>query len=146
MKSFLTTAERERVVEAAREAAKSAYARYSRFRVGAAVLAGKTIYVGANVESASYGLSLCAERAALAAAIAQGARGIRAVGVACIDASPEQGLNELVPCGACRQWMVELAPEAEVILCGTDQTRVFSVEELMPMPFQLADRLDHSPI
>jgi cytidine deaminase len=146
MKSFLTTAERERVVEAAREAAKSAYARYSRFRVGAAVLAGKTIYVGANVENASYGLSLCAERAALATAIAQGARAIRAIAVACIDAGPEQGPNELVPCGACRQWMVELAPEAEVILCGTDQTLIFSVEELMPIPFRLADRLDHSPV
>ena len=146
MKSFLSTVERDRVIEAAREAAKSAYAPYSRFRVGAAVLAGKAIYVGANVESASYGLSLCAERAALAAAIAQGARSIRAVAVACIDAGSEQGPNELVPCGACRQWMVELAPEAEVILCGTEQTRVFSVEELMPLPFRLADRLDPSAV
>lgn len=146
MKSSLSTADRERLVEAAREAAKSAYARYSRFRVGAAVLAGKTIFVGVNVENASYGLSLCAERAALAAAVAHGARSIRAVAVACIDAGPEQGLNELVPCGACRQWMVELAPEAEIILCGADQTRVFSVDELMPMPFRLADRLDAAAV
>jgi cytidine deaminase len=146
MNSFLTTTERERVVDAAREAAKSAYAPYSRFRVGAAVLAGKAIHVGANVENASYGLSLCAERAALAAAIAQGTRDVRAIAIACIDASPGQEPNELVPCGACRQWMVELAPEAEIILCGTDQTLIFSVEELMPMPFRLADRLDHSPV
>ena len=138
MAAHVTTGNRQRLIAAAREAAQSAYAPYSRFRVGAAVLGEQGIHIGTNVENSSYGLALCAERAALAAAVAQGDRRVSAIALACIDADSEQDLSELLPCGACRQWMAELCREAEIIICGADSVHIFSVEELLPMPFQLA--------
>jgi len=119
----------------AQETALHAYAPYSRFRVGAAVSGRHGIYVGANVENASYGLAICAERVALATAIAAGDNNIRAVAVACIDADPTRDLEEFVPCGACRQWLVELAPSAQIIVCGKD--KIFSIHDLLPIPFRL---------
>jgi cytidine deaminase len=96
------------MLAAARAVRERAYAPYSGFAVGAAVLGDDgRIYVGANVENASYGLSLCAERAALAAAVAGGAKSVLAVAVA---AEPPT-----TPCGACREVIVELGPEAVVI-------------------------------
>jgi cytidine deaminase len=121
---------------AAIEAASGAYAPYSRFRVGAAVLdVDGRIFPGCNVENASYGLCLCAERNALSTAIAAGSRRFTAVAVACIDAKPELGLNGRMPCGACRQWLLELAPDAELVVAGTG--RVFQVRELLPFGFHL---------
>lgn len=132
----MNPAERLQLAAAARVAAERAYAPYSQFRVGAAVLAvDGFIFPGCNVENASYGLSLCAERNALAAAIAAGARQFRAVAVACIDADPALGLNGRMPCGACRQWLLELAPDAELIVAGED--RVFTIRELLPYGFEL---------
>jgi cytidine deaminase len=122
---------------AAVAAAARAHAPYSRFRVGAAVLADDgRVFAGCNVENASYGLALCAERNALAAAVASGARNIRAVAVACVDADASLGLSGRMPCGACRQWLLELAPEAEVIVAGAG--RSFRVADLLPNPFRLA--------
>jgi cytidine deaminase len=127
---------RRRLLEAARDAALRAHAPYSNFRVGAAVLGrGGRVHTGVNVENASYGLGLCAERAALAAACAAGERDILAVAVACIDADPDAPAEQRMPCGACRQWLLELAPQAEVLVMGVD--RVFSVAELLPMGFAL---------
>jgi cytidine deaminase len=139
MAAHVSTGNRQRLIAAAREAAQSAYAPYSRFRVGAAVLGEQGIHIGTNVENASYGLALCAERAALAAAVSHGDRHITAVALACIDASGEQDLTELLPCGACRQWMSELCRDAQIIICGAESVHIFSVEELLPMPFQLAN-------
>lgn len=119
----------------AAEAATHAYAPYSRFRVGAAVQGERGIYTGANVENASYGLSLCAERSALAAAIAAGERRFAAVAVACIDAPADADMEERTPCGACRQWLMELAPDAELAMLGVDGT--MRVRELLPHAFAL---------
>jgi cytidine deaminase len=131
----LTPEEREDLCDKAREVAHSAYAEYSDFRVGAAVLGERGIYTGVNVENSSYGLSLCAERAALANAIAHGDRRLRGIAVACINA-PANGFSpSLLPCGACRQWLAELAPEAEIIIAGSDH--VYHLDELMPLSFQL---------
>ena len=94
----------------AREAATRAYAPYSQFRVGAAVEdASGNVYVGCNVENASYGLTVCAERIAIFAALAAGAqRPFAAIAVACLD-------GECSPCGACRQVISEhLRPDAPV--------------------------------
>ena len=135
MKSKLTREERKNLVEQARKVAHRAYAPYSRFRVGAAVLGNSRTYLGTNVENASSGLSLCAERSALAAAVANGEQLIRAVAVACIDAKPGGPEGALMPCGACRQWMAELAPGAVVLAAGIRQE--FTVEQLMPAPFCL---------
>lgn len=139
MNKQLSPEERQQLGQAAQEVARLAYAPYSKFRVGAAILAKGGIYTGVNVENASYGLSLCAERSAFAKAISDGEREFRAVAVACIDAKAvEQNIQEFLPCGACRQWMVEFAPDAEIIICGTN--RIFRVEELIPLAFQLGKR------
>jgi cytidine deaminase len=134
-KVLLSDNERFELCKMARQVALMSYSPFSNFRVGAAVLGENDKYIGTNIENASYGLTICAERAALAAAIANGDRKIRAIAVACIDAMPESALHEKLPCGACRQWMVELAPMAMIIICGVD--RVFSVDELIPLPFRL---------
>src|ERR1700737_4091334 len=103
---------REELLALAREAALRAHCPYSHFRVGAAVVAGGTCYTGVNVEISSYGLTLCAERSALAAAISAGAGPITQVAGACIDTTPTAPIHERTPCGACRQWPAYLAPEA----------------------------------
>ncbi len=128
---------REELCQVAKDAAKFAYAPYSKFLVGAAVLGEKEIYWGTNVENASYGLALCAERVALANAIAKGEQEFRAIAVACLDAKSPQDINSIIPCGACRQWIAELAAEAEIIVCGERQNYVFTLEELLPISFRL---------
>ena len=128
----LTDGEREDLLHAASEVAGKAYAPYSNFRVGTAVLGEKATYTGVNVENASYGLAICAERAALAAAIAGGEKKIRGIAIACVDASANSSAG--LPCGACRQWILELAPHAEILILG--QNRSFRIEELLPRPFQ----------
>jgi cytidine deaminase len=123
------------LIAAARAAALNAYAPYSHFRVGAAVATERGVFTGCNVENASYGLCLCAERNALSTAIAAGARKVSAVAVTCVDAKESRGLNGRMPCGACRQWLLELAPDADVFIDGTDRT--FPVRELLPHGFTL---------
>jgi cytidine deaminase len=117
----------------AREVALRAYAPYSQFRVGAAVLdAQGGIHVGCNVENASYGLSVCAERNAIFGAIAAGAaRPFAAMAVSCLDAS-EGGCS---PCGACRQVIVEhLRKDAPVEVEGLGR---FTPDDLLPHRFRL---------
>jgi len=128
-----------RLVERARTAALRAYAPYSRFRVGAALVAGGDVYTGANVENASTGLSTCAERVALANARMHTDAEIQGIAVACIDARADDSgttqRNLCMPCGACRQWLAELAPGAWVAVDGQG---VFTLQDLLPSPFRLA--------
>ena len=126
---------RDELLAAAREAALRAYCPYSHFRVGAALLAGDKLYTGVNIEISSYGLTLCAERSALAAALSAGAGPITHVAVSCIDTPPTASLNQRTPCGACRQWLADLAPEATIYIDGA--TRDFSVPDLLPFAFEL---------
>lgn len=115
---------------AAREAREAAYAPYSRFKVGAAVLgASGRVYVGCNVESCSYGLALCAERSAVGAAVCGGERRIEGLAVFTATERPTP------PCGACRQVIAELGPTAWIISAcpGAQETR--SVAELLPDAF-----------
>jgi len=118
------------LAEAARE---NAYAPYSNFKVGAALLTkdGK-VYTGVNVENASFGATLCAERAAFAKAISEGKRDFAAIAVA---AGSEK---EAVPCGICRQFMYELAPEI-IVITGTDKDLLNTarLEDLLPLGFRL---------
>jgi cytidine deaminase len=120
----------------ARAFAHNAYAPYSRFRVGAAVVGSKGIYFGANVENGSLGLSLCAERVALSLATVAQDYDISVIAVACIDAQVSNASHELMPCGACRQWMMELAPEAAIYVEGIEAA--FTVEDLLPNAFRLS--------
>lgn len=117
----------------ARETAERAYAPYSRFRVGAALEdASGQVYAGCNVENASYGLTICAERNAIFAAIAAGAaRPFVAMAVTCLDAL-EDGCS---PCGACRQVIVEhFRADAAISVDGLGQ---FTAAELLPHSFHL---------
>ncbi len=135
------------MIAAAIDQRKNAYAPYSSFHVGAAVLGGSgdKIYCGSNVENASYGLTVCAERVAILKAVSDGEREIRAV-VVCADAassSPGKG-GEVVgvaPCGACLQVMAEFAPKDEplaIITCSPDGTYTqATLEEYLPTPFKL---------
>jgi cytidine deaminase len=124
---------REELLTLAREGARQAYCPYSHFRVGAAVLAGGKTYVGVNIEISSYGLTLCAERSALASAISAGAGPITQVAVACIDAPQEAPIEERTPCGACRQWLADLAPNATIYIDG--DMRDFTIGDLLPYAF-----------
>jgi cytidine deaminase len=127
-----------KLCQTACDAAKFAHAKYSNFRVGAALVTGKSTYSAANVENASYGLSLCAERAAIAQAVSAGDKHLIRIAVACIDASPEAGLSEAMPCGACRQWFIEFAPDLEVFIWSNSGEIVgFTAQELLYMPFTL---------
>ena len=119
------------LVQAAVAAREKAFAPYSRFRVGAALEAEDgTIVPGCNVESASYGLTICAERVALVKAVSDGITGFKRVAVV-------TDVDDLTPpCGACRQLLWEFAPDAEVVLANLrGQTAVYRVAELLPHGF-----------
>jgi cytidine deaminase len=125
----------EQLIEIAKAAALKSYAPYSKFRVGAAVLGDDgAIYAGCNVENVSYGLSICAERSAIFAAVSAGCRRISAVAVVCIDADPTAAHSKMLPCGACRQVMAEFAVEMTIYMA--DGAR-YSLSELLPAPFRL---------
>ncbi len=121
------------LIEAAAEARLRAVAPYSRFQVGAALLTAQgEIVTGANVESASYGLTCCAERVALFKALTAGKRNF--VAIAVVARAPDGPM----PCGACRQLLAEYAPGAKVFVADSQalrHVREFSVKELLPAAF-----------
>lgn len=125
----------DELMEQARRAAQNAYAPYSGFRVGAALqLANGEIVTGTNVENVSYGLTLCAERTAMVAAVARFGPRTRVTAVAVTNlngaASP--------PCGACRQVLAEfMGPDAPVVFQTTTGTRVMPFGELLPLAFEM---------
>lgn len=124
------------LLDRAREAASRAYAPYSRFRVGAALLfADGTVLVACNVENASYGLSMCAERSAISAMVAQGLR--EPVAVAVVGARGEDFSQPCPPCGACRQTLMEFNPDMRVVLASPEGPVVLRVRELLPHSFPM---------
>ncbi len=127
----MVTAAYDALVAAARAVMANAYAPASHFRVGAAVQADDgRVFVGCNVENASYGLTICAERAAVCAAVAAGARRLVAVAIATAVEPPA------VPCGACRQVLAEFGADMAVHLVGTSgAVRTTSLSGLLPEPF-----------
>lgn len=123
------------LLEAARRAALAAHAPYSAFRVGAAARAGGKIYSGCNIENASYGLSICAERVAIFTAVAAGAKRIEALALACIDAKAGAPTGSRMPCGACRQVMAEFSESGVAV--HVDGVGSFTLGQLLPHAFTL---------
>ena len=117
-------------------AAENAYAPFSNFKVGAALLAvsGK-IYTGVNIENSSYGATICAERTAFAKAISEGEREFVAIAIA---APMEEEQVEALPCGICRQFMYEFSPDIYVITGKSREELHFrNLSELLPLGFRL---------
>jgi cytidine deaminase len=131
----LAPVQRRRLFAAARRATRAAYAPYSKFHVGAAVLAGSgKIFTGANVENASYGLSNCAERTAVFQAMAAGERKIVAVAVYTPTRKPT------LPCGACRQVINEFGPKAVILCtCRSRERLETTLDQLLPGAFGRKD-------
>ncbi len=129
------TVDWEPLVEAALDARARAYAPYSGYAVGAALRAADgRVFVGCNVENASYPVGLCAERVALGTAVAAGARDFSALVVATRGPSPG------TPCGMCRQALVELAPDLAVLLVTPEGQRAeWTLADLLPGSFGPAD-------
>ncbi len=127
----------KRLIRQAAAARRRAYAPYSKFRVGAALLtAGGRVVPGCNVENASYGLTLCAERTALATAVAGGHHDIRAVAVVAGGRQPVR------PCGACLQVLAEFCrPDTPIVLAAAGRPaafRVFRLRDLLPHAFRMS--------
>jgi cytidine deaminase len=125
---------RERLIEAARAAAKEAYAPYSGFKVGAALLtANGEIVPGCNVENASYGMTNCAERTAIFSAVSRSGPEleIRAIAVVNVGGAP------CSPCGACRQVIYEFGPEATVFFLSASGWKELPIADLLPYGFRL---------
>jgi cytidine deaminase len=125
---------REELVARARAAAENSYSPYSRFRVGAVVVADDgRVFTGANIENAAYPSSNCGEATAIHTAVAEGVRKIDTLAVACIDAPEVQGAY---PCGRCRQIMAEFGV-ANVIVAGGEGTEIreHTLDELLPHRF-----------
>jgi cytidine deaminase len=125
--------ERSELEHRARAACEQAYAPYSRFKVGAAVETGDGRYfTGCNIENASYGLTLCAERVAVFSAIAAGARSIVAVAIYTPTTEPAP------PCGACRQVLQEFGDEVTITsITASGMRKSWKLDALLPEPFGL---------
>ncbi|MCH7889714.1 MAG: cytidine deaminase [Proteobacteria bacterium] len=125
----------KRLEAAARNALENAYCRYSRFPVGAAVLTEDgEVFAGCNVENASYGLTICAERNAIFQAVAAGHRKIKAVVVVTSSSTPTP------PCGACRQVINEFGTSTDIVsVDSTGNSSQYKIEELLPNSFRPSD-------
>ena len=121
----------EKLIQAALEMLERSYAPYSRFAVGAALeTEDGSLFTGCNVENASYGLTICAERTAAVKAVSEGRRRFKRIVIA------SRGEDYCYPCGACRQVLREFGPDMEIIcLNGKGEPRRFSMEELLPCSF-----------
>ena len=129
MKS-LSKSDADALVAAAKTARARAYAPYSNYRVGAALRASGKIYLGANVENASYGLSICAERSAVAAAILDGANDFEGLAVVTQSSPP------VAPCGMCRQTLVEFAADLPIYLANETERTETTLATLLPHAFR----------
>ena len=125
--------EREKLIQKAKEVRARAYAPYSNFLVGAALLGyNGNIFTGCNVENASFGLTICAERGAVAKALSQGIKEFKKIAIIADSSS------YCFPCGACRQVLYEFAPQLEVIAAKSDiDYEVVSLRSLLPQAFSL---------
>lgn len=123
----------KKLIDCARKVRENAYAPYSRFQVGAALItAGGKIYTGCNVENSSYGLTVCAERVALFKAVSEGEREFEAIAIFA------DTRDYCSPCGACRQVLLEFGRDIKVYMANNEgEYKVMTVTELLPAAFEL---------
>ena len=128
----LTAQEKARLLEIAQSATQKAYAPYSNFQVGAAVLTEQgNCFAGCNVENRAYGLTICAEKSAIAAAVTEEGKDMKIRAIAVVNDQQ----NACSPCGACRQVILEFGADALVIFQGSSQLLEKSAKELLPEAF-----------
>ena len=127
--------ENRELIAKAKEAMERAYAPYSHFKVGAALLAADgTVFTGCNVENATYGAAICAERTAVTKAVSEGYRTFLKIAITASSGAYTP------PCGICRQVLYEFMPEGEVVLWSeTEGERVFRLDALLPFGFRGED-------
>lgn len=126
------------LIQAAGEAIECAYAPYSGFKVGAALLTSDgRVFTGANVENASFSLTICAERVALLKAVTEGAREFEKLALATTGDKP------VLPCGACLQALAEFAPDLIIIAGSGDGPAEYRLSDLLPTPFAIEDEYEH---
>ena len=135
-KTAVSRSQLERLVRSARKVMKNAYAPFSQFRVGAAILTAKgDVFLGCNVENSSYGMTNCAERTAIFSAIAKAGPKLTIRAVAVVN---DHGVASS-PCGACRQVIYEFGPDAVVIYPTSTDWKTSHISELLPEGFRLSE-------
>lgn len=123
----------EALISCAKEGMKQAYAPYSKFRVGAALLTGSgTVYLGCNIENASYGATICAERTAIIKAVSEGERELDTIAIVCSEG------RQAYPCGICLQVMSEFFPNGRILLEDAAGIHSYCVCDLLPNAFQFS--------
>jgi cytidine deaminase len=129
---------RERLLRSARKVMKNAYAPFSKFRVGAAILTSKgQVFVGCNVENSSYGMTNCAERTAIFSAVAKLGPELEVCAVAVVASEKNDHGVPCSPCGACRQVIYEFGPRAIVFYQGEKGPKQSLITDLLPEGFRL---------
>lgn len=133
--AIISDQDRSQLLSLAQNAATKAFAPYSKFRVGAAILTHQgNIFIGCNVENASYGLTICAERSAICAAVAaEGGENMKIRAIAVVN----QDNIFCSPCGACRQFIFQFGKDAIVIFQGNNGLKELSANQLLPEGFNL---------
>ncbi len=130
----MKTSKIEELISLAKKACDNAYAPYSKFNVGAALLTknGK-IFTGSNIENASYGATVCAERVAIFKAVSEGEREFESIAI-------YTNTDELsFPCGICRQVMIEFSKDLIIILSNEKEKKIYTLKEILPYPFTNED-------
>ena len=123
----------KKLIEEAYKAMGQAYAPYSGFQVGAAVLTDGVIYTGCNIENASYGATVCAERCAIFKAVSEGHKKLEKIAIV------SSSRDFTMPCGICRQVMSEFMKDGTVLVTNDKEIKEFKVEQLLPAGFSAAD-------
>ena len=119
------------LIKQAKKAQSYSQARYSNFRVGAAILTNDNqIFTGCNIESTSYGLTICAERVALTKALSEGYTRFKSIAII------GPGEDICPPCGACRQMLYDYAPEINVIMTQKGEIQIYPLKNLLPLAFE----------
>ena len=137
-KPKVSSATRERLLRSARKVMKNAYAPFSHFKVGAAILTSKgQVFVGCNVENSSYGMTNCAERTAIFSAIAEQGPELEIRAVAVVAAGEKDHVVPCSPCGACRQVIYEFGPRAVIFYQGAKGPKHSLITNLLPEGFRL---------